>query len=297
MPQLLALLRLMRAHHWVKNVLVLVPLVTSFSLADATRLRAGLVAFIALSLIASATYIVNDLMDLPHDRQHPHKRLRPLAAGQIAAWLALLVALMLLGLGSVLAWCVNADFFRMMVMYVVLTLSYSRWLKACALIDVLALVALWNIRLWGGALAIGVSLSVWLLSFGAFVFLSLSLLKRAIELHAGKHAPLEYLPGRGYRPADLPWVQSLGLAAVVAATVVLALFVDSSSAQGHYAEPARLWLLCPAIFYWLSRLWLKMQRGEMQHDPVAYSLTDGVSWWVGAVVVASVVWAHGVWSW
>lgn len=290
---ILSSLRLMRLHHWVKNSLVLIPLVTSFSLADQNRVQLSLWAFLAFSLIASATYIANDLIDLPHDRQHIKKRLRPLAAGDVSVMVAVLWALVLMTAGGVIAYQVSQAFLASLVSYIVLTLVYSRFLKTQPLLDVMALVALWNLRLLAGALAIGVGLSVWLLSFGAFLFLSLSLLKRATELRATTQAPQETLPGRGYCKEDLQWLEPLGLAAAVAATVVLALFVDSSGAQWRYPHPERLWLLCPAIFYWQLRLWFKMHRGVMHHDPVSFSLKDRASWWVALWVVLSVVWAHG----
>jgi len=288
-----SLILVLRPHHWLKNSLVLVPLVTSFSVFDPNRLWLSTWALISLSLIASGTYIVNDLIDLPHDRAHPAKRHRPLASGAVSIPTAIGLALALVTSGLVVAltW-IGVDFGGILLAYLSITLLYSRFLKSRALLDVLALVVLWNIRIYAGAVAIGVDLSVWLLSFGAFLFLSLSLLKRATELRAAVGPAHEPIAGRGYAPQDLAMVAQMGVAAAMAALVVLALFVDSSSAQWRYAHPERLWFVCPAIWYWLSRLWLKMHRGQMHHDPVVFSVKDGASWVALGGVVGAVIWAH-----
>jgi 4-hydroxybenzoate polyprenyltransferase len=287
-----SLLVLLRPHHWLKNLLVVVPLVTSFSIADPSRQLACVLAFLSLCLVASGTYIVNDLIDLPHDRAHPAKRLRPLAAGDVSiGWAVVMASVWIVG-GLVVATQVGVQFAVVVVSYVLITLLYSRFLKAQALLDVLVLVVLWNLRIYAGAVAIQVELSVWLLSFGVFLFLSLSLLKRATELRAATSAAAETVAGRGYRPSDLALISQMGQAAALAALVVLALFVDSSSAQWRYPHPERLWLICPPIWYWLSRLWLKMHRGEMHHDPVVFSLKDRASWLAMAGVVGALVLAH-----
>jgi 4-hydroxybenzoate polyprenyltransferase len=287
-----SLIKMMRVHHWVKNVLVGVPLVTSYSLSDTQLCIQSLLATAAFCLIASGTYIFNDVLDLKHDRLHPMKRLRPIAAGEVSISTALLLMALLIGLSLVISLQVNLPLTEALVVYLAVTVAYSHWFKSHAILDVLILVLLWNLRLYAGALAIDVDLSVWLLSFGAFLFLSLSFLKRATELKQSNLDVSSVLPGRGYQPADLIWLSPLGIGCGVAAIVVLALFVDSSSAQWHYTHPERLWLMCPAVFYWLARLWLKMHRGDMHHDPVYFSLTDRASWMAGGVLLLSIICAH-----
>ncbi len=281
-----AWLRLLRLHHWLKNLLLGVPYLTAQAWtrpAAARELALGIAAF---SLVASATYVLNDLTDVAFDREHAAKRHRPLAAGTISVAAALVVAgaFGIAGLG--LAWLVGGGFLGALVAYVVLTTLYTRRLKKVALLDVLALGGLWTLRLVAGAAAIRVDLSAWLLSFGAFLFLSLSLVKRCAELYA---APGESVPGRGYRRADLGALQSLGIATGVVSVLVLALFVDSTPAALHYPFHARLWLMCPAIWYWLGRVWLVTARGQMHHDPIVFSLRDPPSWAAFGAVAA--VWA------
>jgi 4-hydroxybenzoate polyprenyltransferase len=278
--------RLLRLHHWLKNLLLGVPYLTAQAWTQpevAPRLALGFAAF---SLLASATYVFNDLSDAAFDRVHAAKRHRPLAAGTIGAVPAVVVAVLFGCTGIALAWLVGVEFLAVLASYVVLTTLYTRRLKRVALLDVLALAALWTLRLVAGAAAIRVELSAWLLSFGAFLFLSLSLVKRCAELRA---SALEVLPGRGYRRADLPALEVFGIATGVVSVLVLALFVDSVPAEQHYAHHARLWLMCPAMWYWLGRIWLITGRGQMHHDPIVFSLRDRASW--AAFAAVAIVWA------
>jgi len=141
------------------------------------------------------------------------------------------------------------------------------------------------LRLLAGAAAIAVDLSVWLLSFSAFLFLSLSILKRCAELIAFTGPIDTFLPGRGYQQRDLVSLQIFGISTAVVSVLVLALFVDSQSAAVHYPHAERLWLICPAMWFWLARLWMETARGQMHHDPVVFSLRDRASWLAGIVVM------------
>jgi 4-hydroxybenzoate polyprenyltransferase len=277
--------RLLRLHHWLKNLLLGVPYLTAQAWAEPAAAPRLLLAIGAFSLVASASYVLNDLGDVAFDRAHAAKKNRPLAAGTIGVPAALAAAAVL-GLGGLaLAVVVGTRFLAVLIAYVALTLLYSRRLKRVALLDVLTLAALWTLRLLAGAAAIGVVLSAWLLSFGAFLFLSLSLVKRCAELRASTAAQL---PGRGYGQGDLPALEAFGIATGVVSVLVLALFVDSTPAAQHYAHPGRLWLMCPAIWFWLGRLWLITGRGQMHHDPVVFSLRDPPSW--AALLAVAAVW-------
>ncbi len=283
-PRRFAWLRLLRVHHWLKNLLLGVPYLTAQAWTHPGAARAAGLGFVAFSLVASATYVLNDLTDVAFDRAHAAKRHRPLAAGTIGTAAALAVAALFGIAGILLAWQVGTAFLGVLVAYVVLTSLYTRHLKRVALLDVVALAGLWTLRLAAGAAAIAVDLSAWLLSFGAFLFMSLSLVKRAAELHT---ATGDTLPGRGYRRRDLPVLEGFGIATGVVSVLVLALFVDSTPAELHYPHHERLWLMCPAIWYWLGRVWLITGRGEMHHDPIVFSLRDRASWVALAAVAAA----------
>jgi 4-hydroxybenzoate polyprenyltransferase len=282
-------LRLLRPHHWLKNLFLAVPFLTAQAWSRSGALAGLALGLLAFSLIASASYVLNDLADVAHDREHAVKRHRPLAAGLIGTGPALGVAALLAAAGLAAAWLVGSSFLATLLVYAALTTLYTRRLKRIALLDVLALAGLWTLRLVAGAAAIHVSLSVWLLSFGAFLFLSLSLVKRCAELAAAAGEPSRRLPGRGYERRDLAALQAFGIATGVVSVLVLAMFVDSTAAQLRYPHPERLWLACPAIWYWLGRVWLETARGAMHHDPVVFSLRDRPSW--AAFATVAVVWA------
>ncbi len=285
-------LRLLRLHHWVKNVLLAVPFLTSHGWSRPGDLIGLGLGFLAFSLVASATYVLNDVADVAFDRAHAAKRHRPLASGQIGKGPALLVAALVGAAGFAAAVVVGRDFLMVLCVYVVLTVLYTRGLKRVALLDVLALGALWTLRLVAGAAAIHVLLSAWLLSFGAFLFLSLSLVKRCAELGAAPEGLTTLVPGRGYGRRDLPALQAFGIATGVVSVLVLALFVDSAGAQARYLHPERLWLMCPAIWFWLGRIWLETARGGMHHDPIIFSLRDRASW--GALLATVLVWVSAL---
>jgi 4-hydroxybenzoate polyprenyltransferase len=200
-----------------------------------------------------------------------------------------MVAVAALAAALGLAIAVSHEFFWMVVFYLTLTGAYSIELKEHIVLDVLTLSLLYTVRILAGSVAAGVSTSSWLLAFSAFIFFSLALVKRCAELAAAAGEPSRRLPGRGYERRDLAALQAFGIATGVVSVLVLAMFVDSTAAQLRYPHPERLWLACPAIWYWLGRVWLETARGAMHHDPVVFSLRDRPSW--AAFATVAVVWA------
>jgi 4-hydroxybenzoate polyprenyltransferase/phosphoserine phosphatase len=287
-------LRALRVHHWLKNLLLFVPLLTAFLFLDTLKLATIGVAFVAFSLVASATYVLNDLWDLESDRAHARKRLRPLASGKIPILHGVLVAACALLAGLSLALTVSYDFVLMLVLYLGLTVSYSWVLKAHVLIDVLVLSLLYTLRILAGSMAIGVTASSWLLAFSAFVFLSLALVKRCSELIALAQAGKESAVGRDYRVSDLRVLEPLGIGSALSAVVVFGLFISASETQTRYAAPQLLWLVGIELTYWLGRLWIRTSRGELHDDPVVDAVTDRTSLLTVIAMVATVVGAYFV---
>lgn len=285
-------LHALRVHHWLKNLLVLVPLLTSFRLVDAAALGSGLVAFLAFSLVASATYIANDLCDLDNDRAHPRKKHRPFAAARLSIAAGVGGAATALGAGLALGAAVGRPFLAVLLSYLVLTTAYSVALKRVAILDVVMLALLHTLRVLAGAVAIGVSTSPWLLAFSAVFFLSLALAKRCSELIACRHDGVQQVDGRDYRVADLATLHPLGIAAATSAVVVFGLFINAPETQSRYASPHLLWLAAGALIYWLGRLWLATARGQTHEDPLVFSLHDRVSLGTLMVIVGVVLAAH-----
>jgi 4-hydroxybenzoate polyprenyltransferase/phosphoserine phosphatase len=285
-------LRALRIHQWLKNLLLFVPMLTAFSFMEIGKLAVMGVAFLAFSLAASATYLVNDLWDLENDRAHPVRRRRPFAAAQIPILNGLAVAACALALAVVLALAVSQGFFLMLLLYVVVTSAYSWMLKEYVLIDVIVLSLLYTLRILAGAVAIGVATSSWLLAFSVFMFLSLALVKRCSELVLLGQAGAQATRGRDYRVTDLVVLWPLGAGAALCAVVVFGLFISAPETKEHYATPHLLWIVAVGLIYWLARLWIKTSRGEMHHDPVIYAMTDRGSLITVLAMVVTVVAAH-----
>jgi 4-hydroxybenzoate polyprenyltransferase/phosphoserine phosphatase len=270
-------MRAFRIHQWAKNVLLGVPILTAhaFNYSAIAEITA---AFTAFGLVASATYLLNDLLDLVSDRHHPRKYIRPFAAGDIALASGILGMIILFSAGFGLAVQLSDNFLFTLLAYLGLTISYSFYFKKIVLIDVLLLASLYTTRIVAGAYAIEVPLSSWLLGFSMFIFLSLALVKRCTELMAMQRLSRETIKGRNYKVSDYSMLSTMGVAAGYISILVLALFISSPESVSKYTYPVLLWLLCPLMTYWVSRLWLKTSRGEMHDDPLIFSLKDQASW-------------------
>lgn len=287
-----AWLRALRIQQWLKNLLVLVPLIASHKYTDPSLLFDALVAIVCFGLMASGVYVLNDLLDIADDRHHPIKRSRPLAAGAISirAAVAAVPALTVISL-LLAAWLLPREFSLALVAYLLLTLLYSLTLKRRMIVDVVALACLYTLRIVAGGLAVDVLLSFWLLAFSMFVFLSLALVKRYAELFqaraAGSSAKAR---GRGYWPDDLEMVASLGTSAGYMAVLVLALYVNDAATAGLYQHPQVIWFACPLLLMWISRVWMLAHRGHMNEDPLLFAVHDRVSLLLGALL-GCVFWA------
>ena len=285
-------LRALRVHQWIKNLLLFVPLLTTFEFTHIDKLASMVLAFVAFSLAASATYVVNDLWDLESDRAHPRKRLRPFASGALPIAQGLLVAGIALVLALGLASAVSQGFLWMLLTYLVLTSFYSWVIKEYVLMDVLMLSLLYTIRILAGSVAIGAITSSWLLAFSAFIFLSLALVKRCAELVSLKDAGAGATRGRDYRVTDLVVLWPLGVGAALCAVVVFGLFISAPETQARYATPQLLWFVAIGLVYWMARLWIKTSRGEMHDDPVVYAIKNRGSRLTVLAMVAVAVIAH-----
>jgi len=287
-----AWLRALRLHQWLKNLLVFIPLLASHRFMETDVVLAAVAGFVAFGLCASGVYVLNDLLDLTSDRQHPRKRLRPFASGALPLLPGIVLAPVLALAGLALAWITEPRFAAVLAAYYLLTLGYSLRFKRVAMLDVMMLAILYTLRIIGGTAVIGATLSFWLLAFSMFIFLSLALLKRYVELSAMLATGKLTAAGRGYGVDDLPLLQSLGGSAGYLAVLVLALYINSPESIELYSRPQVLWLLCPLVLYWVSRTWVVAHCGGMDDDPVVFAATDRVSQVVGllcAVIALSAI--------
>lgn len=292
-PRLRAALRALRPHQWLKNLLTLVPLLASGDFGNIVAWRHSLAIMAAFCATASAIYVLNDLSDLAADRAHPRKQRRPFASGALplATGLAMVPVLFLIG-----AWLgLASGALLALSAYAVMSLAYTVRLKEMPLIDVFILAALYTIRLFGGGEASGHQVSIWLLGFSSFLFLSLALVKRVSELYRLQSAAQRRTERRDYTIEDLPMLQMFGSAASFASVVVLSLYVQSDTALHSYVRPSMLWGVIPLLLFWQCRLWLSTSRGYMNDDPIVYAARDWVSWlvFIGVVGVAVAAWLPG----
>lgn len=278
-----------RLHQWLKNLLVFVPLLAAHRFTDAVAAGQALAAFVAFGLCASGVYVLNDMLDLEADRRHPRKRLRPFAAGNLRLVHGMAAAPILTLAGFAVAWWLAPALLPVLAFYYGTTLAYSLRLKQVHMLDVMLLAGLYTIRIIGGAVAVGVPLSFWLLAFSMFVFLSLAMLKRYTELSGLVADGRREASGRGYSGEDLTLLQALGGAAGYLSVLVLALYINSPESLALYSQPQALWLLCPLLLYWISRAWSLVQRGRMHDDPLVFAFSDRVSLAIGALFVLVIV--------
>ncbi len=282
-----ALLRAIRPHQWVKNLLVFVPIFTANAMGSSASWVGGILAFMAFCGVASSIYLVNDLLDLASDRAHPHKRNRPFAAGTAPLPAGIGLSLILLLAGVTFGW--QAGILSIVLAYAAMSLAYSLWLKRQPLVDVFLLAGLYTVRLIGGGEATHHSLSLWLLAFASFLFLSLALIKRVAEVLDSAQRSTRAVSGRGYGPGDLMILELFGVCSTFASSLVLALYVQYETTGDRYASPALLWGIVPLVLLWSCRMWLSTTRGYMHHDPIMYAARDWVTWAIIGAMVAVVL--------
>lgn len=280
----------LRLHQWLKNLLLFLPLILSHQLNQSQLVIQSLIAFLSFGLCASSVYLLNDLLDLPNDRQHITKRMRPLAAGKVPLVGALFLSPLLLACAFFLASLVTTNFLLVLALYYCITSIYSFYLKKIVMIDVITLASLFTLRIIAGAAAIAVPLTFWLLAFSMFLFVSLAMLKRYTELYLLQEAGLEQPEGRGYYHKDLEILSILGCCSGFIAVLVFALYINDDNTSILYLTPQILWLICPLLLSLVSRVWMLAYRGEMDEDPIVFAIGDRYSQ-VVLTICGLMVWA------
>lgn len=266
----------LRVYQYAKNTLVFVPVITAHQMNFAA-LGSALLAFLAFSACASGAYLMNDLLDLAADRQHPTKRHRALAAGDlpISSALSAIPALWLFAVAASLF--ISPLFLGVLGAYLATTIAYSLVLKRKMLVDIVTLAGLYSLRIIAGAVGVGVVLSEWLLIFSLFVFTSLALIKRFSELSMRESAGLADPSNRDYRVTDLHVIAAMAAASAMNAVTVFSLYVSSTAVTPLYSRPWMLWLLNPLLLYWFGRALMMAHRREMPDDPIIYTFRDSAS--------------------
>lgn len=276
-----------RVHQYVKNLLIFAPLFIASQIFSIHLYVQAFFAFLAFSLLASSVYLLNDLLDLSADRQHAKKSKRALASGQLSILAGFLVAALFFLLSWVIADFLPWQFRIILAGYYLLTIGYSFYLKSLVLFDVFLLAILYTIRVLAGMVFVEHGYSEWLLQFSIFIFLSLAFVKRYAELYDKKQCGELKATGRGYHIDNLPIILVFGVASGYMAALIMALYLNSSTALLHYIHPEFLWLVCPILVYWISRAWLLTTEGKMNDDPIVFALKDRVSYIIVCFIALS----------
>lgn len=278
------LLRAIRPYQWVKNILVFIPLIAAHRLSEKAALFPTFITFVAFCVAASGTYLINDLLDLVADRLHPRKRHRPFASGELPLHMGLFGPLLIvIALG--IALCVSRGVFMILLLYVALSLVYSKHIKKIPLVDVFCLAALYIIRVIAGGISSGSYASVWLLNFSGFIFLSLGFLKRYTEFTQSEADHLSGINHRGYTKSDTLLLNIMGVGSSFISSMVLGLYINSTQAYSAYHTPTLLWGIVPLVLFWQCRMWLAAIRGHMTDDPIIYAAQDRFSHLVAVVIL------------
>lgn len=277
------------------------------------QIVAVMLAWACFSCVASGVYLLNDMLDVESDRQHPKKRFRPFASSKLslAAGFPLFLGLILAGIGLSVA-ALPPKFTLLLLGYFCLTTMYSVYLKNKLILDVMVLAGLYTLRVIAGGAAVDVPVSEWLMAFSIFLFTSLAFAKRYAELNRVKDKlenersllfetlsrdeflELEgsrrhendstRLHGRSYRVGDLGLIENLGPTSGYLSVLVLALYINSPQVSSLYHNGSILWYVCPLVMYWITRLWFVAKRGKLSEDPIVFALKDGVSLLTGLLV-------------
>ena len=284
-------LRALRPHQWAKNALVFAPLALAGVEATVNDIVLALLGFIALGLVSSVGYVVNDLLDVPADRLHPLKRHRPFASGALPVWVGIATLPVGIAAAVLITALLPALFAKAIAVYFAGTLLYSFIFKRLPPFDLVALGGLFTVRVLAGMAFVPPPVSLWFLTFAMFMFIGLAAVKRYAELlrlhgetseggvaTGAKPARLD----RGYDTSNIAFVMALGVGCGIAAVLIFILYLMLDRFPARiYGNPMALWFMAPVILAWLMRVWLLASRGEMDEDPIAFALRDRQSWVLG----------------
>ena len=275
--------RAIRVHQWIKNALVFFPLLTSHEILNAAKFNAALAAWFALSLVASAGYVINDIVDLPHDRKHDTKRHRPLASGKIRKIESVALVGGLLCVALAIAVFQSWKLPVLLCIYLICSVLYTLYFKKKVLFDAFFLAFLYTYRVVIGLIVADLSYSTWMIAFCVFFFLGLAFLKRAADL-----------PGKGYAKDDFPIIAQFGITSSYLSVLIFALYIASEKVVALYSSPLFLWAICPLLLFWNLRCWWITYKGKMNDDPVLFAVRDPFSWatlslGIGIVAIATLL--------
>jgi 4-hydroxybenzoate polyprenyltransferase len=281
-----ALLVSMRPKQWTKNLVIFAPLIFAVQLGLTTADLRALAAFIVFCLISGAVYIANDLADLDQDLLHKTKRLRPLAAGELDPGVARLALAALLVIALAGAFALGTSFGLVATGYLALQTLYTYWLKNEVLLDVMSIAAGFVLRVFAGAVVVGVEGSPWLYYCAALLALFLGLAKRRHELTLLEDEACGHRPSLQHYSAPLIDAMVSAITAATIVTYAIYTFFSTTGQQNQY-----LMLTVPFVVYGLFRYLYLVHQKNLGGSPEEILLTDrpliiNIVLWLAAVSAA-----------
>ena len=271
------ILKIIRPYQWVKNILVFIPMLMSHQFTI-DNFMLSLKAFLIFSLVASSIYVINDLADVKSDKKHPYKKNRPLPAGLVSIDECKKVIFFLLFLCILFLFKTNLNFVFLIISYFVISNLYTFFLKKFIFVDLLTLSTLYTLRIVAGGFITNISVSIWLLSFSVFFFISLASVKRQIELLNFKKLSKKKISGRGYTLKDEKIINNISIFSSCISILVLIFYINSPQVLKLYSSPIILWGICVIMFFWISRIIFVAKKGEIKDDPIIYAINDKTSY-------------------
>jgi len=265
------LIRAMRPHQWVKNILLFLPLIAAHRV-DIAGLVIVFLAAVAYSGAASSIYIVNDLLDLEADRLHPTKKNRPFASGAVPIGVGMVAALALGGFSLGLALAISWPMLGIVALYMALSLAYSLKLKRLRWVDIATLAGLYTLRVIAGAVAAKVMATGFLVAFIFPTFISLGCVKRLTELTLATSDAR--LPGRGYGRPDREDLRNVAWLGTFGALLAFFFYSLTDAAGVLYPGRWQLWLAMIPMAGWLVRMVILGWRGKQDYDPIVFAMRD-----------------------
>lgn len=270
-----SIIKVFRIHHWIKNLLLFIPLITAHEFYNIDLIFLLCLAFLSFSFCASSIYIINDILDINNDKEHPNKKERPFASGKITIKKGIILASLSLTASFVFSLFINKLFIIFLVGYFLLSNVYSFFLKRIKYLDCVILVSFYILRIFSGGVAVNIMPSFWLIVFSIFIFLSLALAKRYIELNLYYTESRNLkTSGRNYSNKDLSKLYFLGIFSGYISLIVLAVYLGSETVARLYQAPIFIWLAIPLLFFWITLFWKKSKRKEIEDDPVLFSIKN-----------------------
>ena len=282
--KIINIFKIIRPHQWVKNVLVFTPLLMSHNF-DFNNLILSTKAFIIFSLIASSIYVINDIVDLKSDQNHPFKKYRPLAAKLITVNHCKILILILLALVAVLLLNVNKEFIMIIISYFILSNLYTFFFKKIIIIDLLILSLLYTSNILGGGYIADTSTSFSLLLFSVFFFTSLAAVKRLIELVNIIRFKKKKIHGREYTIEHKKMIYWIAILTGWISILVLIFHINSPVVIKQYSFPDILWIICFVMLFWISRIIYVSNKGQIKDDPIVYAISDKISYLCLAIIL------------